>query len=309
MRGGGGRGTRRGLVVAAAAGALVLALAGCQTGKDDGAGAGSGGGVGDAAEVSGDGSTLVLQLHAAGGFVPWGYDFANVPEVSVYADGTAVVHGPMTLQYPGAALPNLQTLQLPDGVLDELVAAAAQAGLLAPPPEYGQPGVTDLPSTHVTIAVGGETFEHVAYALGAGPGEDGPDSEGMFGGGASGLTEEQSAARQALGAFVRQVRDAVGAGGEEQYVPTAFGVLAMAQDPAATADVEGLDGGVLPWPVGGGLADAGECLLVDGEDAATLLATLAEANELTRFEQDGVTYDVFVRPLLPHESSCADLAR
>jgi hypothetical protein len=65
---------------------------------------------------------------------------------------------------------------------------------------------------------------------------------------------------------------------------------------------------VLPWPVEGvALADAAECVAVDGDGAATLVATLADANALTMFEQDGVTYTVWFRPLLPHESGCDGL--
>ena len=313
----GRRTARRGALVVAVAGLLVLALAGCQTGRaDDGgdAGAGSEGGSDvddgrDLPEVTGDGSTLVLQVHSAGGFVPWGYDFAAVPSLSVYADGTAIVQGPMTLEYPGKALPNLQVVHLPDGALEELVAAADDADLLAPGPDYGMPNVTDLPTTTVTIGVGGETYEHAAYALGAGPGEMSADDEGMFGGGESGLTEEQSAARVALAQFVQRANELVGAtGAEESYAISALGVMAMAVDPAVDSGVEGIEIQVLPWPVPGvGLAEAGQCALVEGADAQTLLATLDDANQLTQFEQDGVVYQAWFRPLLPHETGCADL--
>ena len=315
----GRRTVRRGALAGAVAGVLVLALAGCQTGRaDDGGDAGAGGEgdvsdggdvSGDLPEISGDGSTLVLQVRSGGGFVPWGYDFATVPSLSVYADGTAIVHGPTTLEYPGKALPNLQVVHLADGALDEIVAAAADADLLAPGPDYGMPNVTDLPTTTVTIAVGGETFEHGAYALGAGPGETASGDEGMFGGGESGLTDEQSAARVALAQFVQRATDLVGAaGGDESYAITALGVLAMAVDPATQVDVEGIDVQVLPWPVEAvALSGAGQCALVEGADAQTLLATLAEANQLTQFEQDGVTYQTWFRPLLPDETGCADL--
>lgn len=311
----GRRTVRRSALLGAAAGVLVLALAGCQTGSsDDGGDAGAGGeddvsDTGDLPEIGGDGSTLVLQVHSAGGFVPWGYDFAAVPSLNVYADGTAIVLGPTTLEYPGKALPNLQVVQLPDGALEEIVAAASDADLLAPGPDYGMPNVTDLPTTTVTIVVGGQTYEHAAYALGAGPGENAPEDEGMFGGGDSGLTEEQSAARVALARFVQQANEAVGgAGATESYAISALAVLAMAVGPEADSGVEGIEIQVLPWPVPGtALSGAGQCALVEGADAQTLLTTLADANQLTQFEQDGVTYQTWFRPLLPHETGCADL--
>ncbi len=310
----GRRTVRQSALVGAVAGVLVLALAGCQTGRaDDGgdAGAGGGGDVSDTdlPEVNGDGSTLVLQVHSAGGFVPWGYDFAEVPSLSVYADGTAIVHGPMTLEYPGEALPNLQVVRLPDGALQEIVAAAAAADLLATAPDYGMPGITDLPTTRVTIAVGGQTYEHAAYALGAGPGETSAEDEGMFDGTESGLTEEQSAARVALAQFVQQANDLVGAtGAEESYAITALGVMAMAVEPSAQVDAEVIEPALVPWPVPGvALAGAERCALVEGADTEALLTTLADANRLTQFEQDGVVYEAWFRPLLPHEASCTDL--
>ena len=64
---------------------------------------------------------------------------------------------------------------------------------------------------------------------------------------------------------------------------------------------------MLPWPLDVPLADATECTVVDGEAAQTLQGTLAGANGATQFEQDGVTYNVWFRPLLPHESTCDGL--
>ena len=309
-----GRRGRRGTRVGAVAGALVLvlALAGCRTGEGAGGDAGAGGGDGvadheDLPEVSGDASTLVLQVSSGGGFVPFGYYFSSVPTMSVYADGTAVLHGPMTMQYPGKALPNLQLAQLPDDALDRIVQAALDADLLGPAPEYGAPNVTDLPSTVVTIVVGGETFVHSAYALGVGPGE-GPGSEDMFGGGESGLTEEQSAVRVNLAGFVEAVNGIVtNTPTREQYRATAVGVMAYPVDTESASDGD-FQPTRRPWPVPGlALADAGTCALVDGDDAQVLLTDLEDADELTRFEQDGVVYDAWFRLLLPHEKSCADL--
>lgn len=311
------RGARVGATTAAVAGVLVLALAGCQTGAaddggDGGSGAGgSGGSGGDVPDVSGDGTTLVLQVDVAGGFVPWGYEFGSVPGLSIYADGTAVVPGPTTLEYPGAVLPNLQVVTLPDGALDEIVAAALDADLLVPPaavPDYGQPNITDMPGTTVTIVVGGETFVHSAYALGSVEGESGPDDPGMFDGGDSGLTEDQAAARVVLAQFLLEVQDLVGAtGAEDAYPVSALGVLA-APVPEDQPVEEGFEPTVVPWPLADvPLAGAGECAIVEGDDAQTLLATLADANQLTQFEQDAVVYQAWFRPLLPHETSCADL--
>lgn len=289
------------------AGAMValaaLALTGCaslQSGPGGSGDGGSGGADDGAAQTE-----PVLQVVRSGGFVPMGYDFATVPELTVYADGVAVTHGPQVLIYPGPALPNLLTQDLSDDDLAALVDAAREAGLLEGAPEYGQPPVADAPTTYVTLTVDGETYVHEAAALGTGDGTDGGD--------AAGLTEDERAARIALSEFVAGAHELVGTAGEgDAYDIGAFAVMAL-----PTVEVpaeEGVDAApdemerqVLPWPIGLSLAESGECVLVDGDEAATLEETLAGASTATLYEQDGVRYDVFFRVLLPHESGCSDL--
>jgi hypothetical protein len=290
------------LVTAAAA--LALALTGCQSygspvdKPDD---AVPGGGT-DAA----DGAPL-LQIEISGGFVMWGYDFSRVPELTVYADGRAIVQGPQILIYPGPALPNLQVEQLSEADIDALITAARDGGLLAEPPVYGQPPVADVPTTFVRLTVDGQTYEHAANALGFLGGEGTMGDGGLADG--SGLTEDELADRIALATFVQTANELVGATGNgEAYEITGFGVMAQPAPEGSGTTVDGLEVQVLPWPVEGvALADAAECVAVDGDGAATLLATLADANTLTTFEQDGVAYNVWFRPLLPHETGCAGL--
>lgn len=295
------------------AAALALTTAACQTAR--------GGDVGDgpstpddAGGPGGAGSGeygLVLQVQHAGGFVPMGYDFRTVPALTVYGDGQAIVPGPVPEIYPGPALPNLQQVP-PDAAGEEpsarvaaLVEAAEDAGLLATPPDYGMPNITDLPTTRVTLTVGDRVYEHAAYALGmegAGVGDD-ADDVGAYD---DGLTDEQREARGRLSSFVQRAYELVGVtGGEESYVPQAFAYFAYPAgewggDPA-------LEPVVVPWPLEASLAGASSCAVADGEAGAALRAALAAASELTRFEQDGTAYEVFVRPLLPHETTCADL--
>jgi hypothetical protein len=58
------------------------------------------------------------------------------------------------------------------------------------------------------------------------------------------------------------------------------------------------------WPLDVPLADMAGCTVVDGDAAKILLGALADATATTLFEQDGVMYSVWFRPLLPHESGC-----
>lgn len=231
----------------------------------------------------------VLQIDVSGGFVPVGWDFSVVPQLTIYSDGRAIVHGPQILIYPGPALPNLQ---VSTADVDALITAARDAGLLAEPPDYGQPPIADVPTTFVTLRVDGQVYRHAAYALDPGPVPD-----------EFGLTDEQVAARTALAEFVADANDLV-ATDSEPYAIQAFGFFAWpASEGGADPEPEPE---VLPWPLDLALADATECTLVEAPDTATLLETLERASQTTRFSQDTI-YDVFFRPLLPHETGCADL--
>ena len=286
-----------------AAVAMALALAGCQS---------LGGGSGDTPDdvVPGgvpDAGAPMLQIEISGGFVMMGYDFSRVPELTVYADGRAIVQGPQIAIYPAPALPNLQVEQLSEADVAALVAAARDAGLLAEPPVYGQPRITDVPTTFVTLTVDGRTYEHAANALGFVEGE-GSMGEGAPPAGDSGMTADERAARVALAGFVATATDLVGATGNgEPYEITAFGVFAQPVPDGAGTTADGLAVQVLPWPLDVPLAAAAECTVVDGDAAQTLLKTLAGANTATQLEQDGVTYNVWFRPLLPHQSTCDGL--
>jgi hypothetical protein len=272
----------------AAAGVLLL-LAGCQSLDRGGYGLPEDDTPGAPADPPAEAGAPVLQIDVSGGFVPVGWDFQAVPQLTIYEDGRAIVHGPQILIYPGPALPNLQ---VSNADVDAVVAAAREAGLLEIP-DYGQPMIADLPTTFVTLTVNGQTYRHAANALDLEPGSSD-----------LGLTDTQMAARATLAEFVTAAHDLVDPDSEPLTIG-AFGILAW---PAAEAIDPELEPQVLPWPLDLALADATECTLVEGSDAEALLDTLAEANQNTQFTQDGVTYDVFFRPLLPHESDCADLA-
>jgi hypothetical protein len=309
----------RGAVV----GVAVLGLAACGGTVDAGSGSTDGETDGLVRDVDADGP--LLQVHAAGGFVMPGYDFASVPALTVYEDGRAITHGPQIMIFPGPVLPNLLVSELTADDVDAIVEAAREAGLLGDAPDYGQPPVADAPTTTLTITVDGETFVHAVDALGIADGTDpgalvGED-EGIVGAeegedGAAegrdelgqpqeiGLTPDQVEARSTLNAFLAQVNEIVPTGDGEPYDITAFAVAGRPADGGEPAD-PAFAPQVVPWPLTSlALADLDGCEVVDGDDAATLLETLTEANQLTQFDQDGTTYEVWFRPLLPHETEC-----
>lgn len=291
--------------------AVALTLASCaslgDSGGDDGLVSGSG---------TDDSGAPLLQVVQSGGFVPMGWDFSRVPELTVYGDGRAINHGPQIEIWPAPALPNLVLSDLSDDDVAALVEAARDAGLLSDPPDYGQPPVADAPTTYVTLTVDGETYVHAAPALGIGDGT-GVDGDEALGDPENGLSEEAREGRVALAGFIAEANELVAtATTSGAYDIAAFGVMARpaAEDTVPDDTVEdpelidpAVERQVITWPLELSLADASECVVVDGDDAATLLQTLGAANVATLYEQAGVRYDTFFRPLLPHESGCDDL--
>lgn len=294
-----GRTHRRSTLPVAALGALVLTLTACASlgGDDDGVaapgGSGSGSADGDAPRSAQLGEPA-LEIAHVGGFVPVGWDFSTVAELTLYPDGTAVTHGPTTLEYPGRMLPNLVTHDVPDDVVAALLAQAEEAGLLAEV-AYGTPPVADAGATRLTIRRDGDTWVHRAEALGIG----GPDEDaGSFA--ASGLSDDERAAREALTAFLDDVRTAVVEAEETgSWEPDAFAVMTRPVDP--TAETAEPAPATLVWP----LAQApGECTVVEGEDATVLAEALGEARANDRLEHDGEVMDLWVRVLLPGDEGC-----
>lgn len=272
---------------------VVLLLAGC-------AGKTSQGNVPDVSDPKPD--TVVLQVERQGGFAPAAQAFAQVPSLTVYADGRAIVTGPQIAIYPAPALPNLLVHDVSDEQLAALIELASQAGLVAEPPDYGQPPIADALTTEVTLSVNDVSYVHQAYALDFALNLPGAEQEQPL----HGVSEQEQQARDALSQFIdaaTQLVSAAGAG--HDYEPEAFAIVASATDGDTTDAGElGVEPTVLPWPIDIRLDAVGECAVVDGVTAETLYATLLDANMLTRFEQDGTVYEVATRPLLPGEDEC-----
>ena len=279
---------RRTIVIALVA---AVALVGC--GDDD---------TGPVVERPGDGDgidhptgadDLVLQVHTAGGLTA--PPLAAIPQVSVYGDGRVIVVGPTTLEYPGAALPNLQQGFLSDEELQEVLRAAGAAGLLdGDEPDYGDPGITDMPTTRVVINAGGVERDISAYALDFVDGDDN-------------LEAAQREARQRLRDFLTVVDADVAT---ERYDA---GSVAVFVRPYLTDEIPAA--GQRDWPLGD-LAGAGEpyegvddtrCLVVTGDDAQTVLDVADDAREGARWSSGGSDYALVFRPLLPNETSCDQL--
>jgi hypothetical protein len=236
-------------------------------------------------------SGLFVEVVNAGGFVPMGFDFRNLPVAAIHADGRVFAPGAITLQFPGPAVLPVFTGQLDDGALEDLLAAAAEAGLLDDDaPDYG--GQADLPiadasTTRVTVVVDGEEHVVEAYAL-------------EF---TDGLPPEVAEARAALADFVAAVNEAVLAA-RDPFDPDRYRVLATAPIDPTAVDPGLPQPNVLDWPAGLPEPVEGECTALTGDAAAAFEAALEQADEQTQWRIGERTFGLFARPVLPHEPDC-----
>jgi len=282
--------------------ALAVALLGC--GDDDDVVSG------DGPVPDPNGSSSVLQIHRTGGLRPPGVEFADVPMASVLGDGTMIVEGAQIEIYPAPLLPPLIQVALSDEGLQQLLSAADDAGLLSPAPDYGRPAIADATTTVITVRTGGEVVTHEIYALLEAPGLD-------QGGGLPGLTDDQRELRRAVEDFVGQITTPEQAlvapeevGDAEPFEAERFAIRATPVQPDEAPPDGEIEPEVRDWPLADvPLADASECLEAVGEPGRNLAPVLAEANELARFRDGDVVYDLDVRPLLPHEDGCDAVAR
>ena len=225
---------------------------------------------------------VVLRIGYEGGFVPVEVAFQNLPTLLVTGDGRLIVQGPLIEIYPGPLLPNLQVRSISEDGIQQLLALAADHGLLTQR-EYENPtNIADAPDTVVTIAANGEVYEHRAYALGL---------EGS----------EPDELRQALADFVAAatgefVLDNPELGPEQPYTSDTFLVR-----PAVVTDLTGfeVEPTLVEWPAGAPALVEGECIEVPAADVADVFA---DATQLTFFTSGEQTFSLGVKPRLPGDS-------
>ena len=233
--------------------------------------------TGDAASAAAPKPRVVLSISVAGGFVPYEYAYGTIPELVVYADGTAIT--PLVGGAAGPVLPRLRIVHLTPAQLASLIAKARRAGLLAGPIAYPMPQVTDLPTTTVTIVVNGHLHTHAAYALGF------PE-------------KSEHGVRKTLLRFVSATRSFVLAQGTVER-PRALPARVRLH---ATTSQGGAAGTVTPWAVDGlRLAAIGECAMTA---SPRVIRALAQLRRGARYREHGTTYELTMRALLPGDPAC-----
>jgi hypothetical protein len=235
---------------------------------------------------------LVLQVALTGGFTTPEELTTRLPVVSVYGDGRVLTEGPQIEIWPSPALPNVQVQRVDEATVRELVDRAVAAGVTGTG-DLGEPPLADAPTTRFTLVTAQGTTVREVYAL-----AETPDDA---------VTPEQAAARGRL----RDLAGSLGAveGPSEAYVPQTVAAVVQPHtggDPELPQPDAAWPGPELPGtPLGAGLT----CVSATGQQAADVLAAASSANVLTPWvTPDGARWSIAFRPVLPHESGCADLA-
>ena len=214
---------------------------------------------------------IVLRIETGGGFVPVEYAVTNQPTLLLTGDGRLFLQPDADRQ---TRLIAMTVGQVDEGQVQELLALADDAGLLAAPPDYTDPDgpqIADAPTTTVEIAAAGGTWKHEVYALGIGG----------------------SPAHAALSGFVEAASVLVEDVPAEPFVPDELALYVQPTDlerdagawPAQAVDLSSIDGC--------GVVAAGD--LVEPLSAASLVAS---------FRQDGALYSVSAAEVLPGDEPC-----
>lgn len=247
---------------------------------------------------------VVFRVSWEGGFVTPEMLLGRLPIVVVYADGRVITQGPQIAIYPGPLMPNLVEHTLSEDALARLIELAREKGLLKTV-HYDMPGIADAPDTVLEINVDGASYRVSAYAL-----AEAVDLEGGYD-----LDPADLEGREALREFIDALTGIPAEDFVDEEHPLALEALRIYAGKAVIVPNSELPGEqpTIDWPLED-LAVAGEavenspidvrCQVVAGEDLATILPLLQDANTLSTFRSEGELYSLTVRPLLPGETGC-----
>jgi hypothetical protein len=259
-----------------------------------------------------DADHVIFRIESVGGLAPADAWLRTYPAFSLLGDGTVIVEGAQIAIFPGPALPALMERRLSEDGIQAVLREAAATGLFAQDAEFlrARDFMADAPDTIFTLNTEASTITVRIHGLGLVP-LDGPQQ----------LPAGELDAHRRLGTLADRLMTLetwLPAGGWldsgwRPYEPEAMriGITDVTGEPSE----EGLEAQRQEWPLESDLATIGEviviggvrCAVVEGEEAATLLAALKQANQLTRWLHDGKEYSLVPRPLLPDEPRSCEL--
>jgi hypothetical protein len=257
-----------------------------------------------------DPDRVAVRVLYTGGYTDALTNVSRLPIVTVYADGRVVREGPQIEIWPPPALPSLQLSRIDPERVAGLAHLAEEAGV-GKDPDVGEPPIADAASTRFVVSTGSGTQTLEVYAL-----DEGQETD-VDGSALPGVSEEQREARRRLSELRQALVDLEATLGPEEvedagmYDAEAVAVFSSPYgEPPAEPDLvqqeRAWPGPELPGTTGA--ADVG-CLTATGPEAEAILEAAADTNQETPWTSGGSTWRVRIRPLLPDEASCEDVAR
>jgi hypothetical protein len=247
---------------------------------------------------------LVLRVETRGGFLPVAHVLARIPHFSLYADGLIVVEGAQIAIYPGPAISPMFSRTVNAEGIRRIIEAARAAGLDGPDRTYDLPTIADAGTTTFTFVEDGKRHVISAYALGM---EQSDPS----------IPEDERKARAALFDLQTKLQTLQTWLPEGSLTPErAFDYRGLAVVVSTEPVEDQPEQQELAWPLDRSIGElakptAGDlevsCFTVEGEDVARLRPLVERANELTPWKDEGKTYWLRFRPLLPDESRCPEI--
>jgi len=241
----------------------------------------------------GNADIAVIRIEQTPGMLPPWESMRWYPYVALYGDGRLIVQGPQLDLYPGPALPNLQVTHFSQHAVEQALAWAAEAGL------HGEDRLLGTP----ILDAGALVFTIVS--------PQGTHRTSIMGD--AGNDPQISAAREfqdVMTTLATWLPEDV-ASESAPYQFDRLRVISFPADPGSLPDPAFAN--TVDWPLDSDLATLGvswsepaqyRCFELAGDDLAASLAVFAGANELTLYESAGVTYQLYLHPLLPDDEAC-----
>lgn len=239
-----------------------------------------------------DPDIAVVRIEQVGGMLPISMTLQFYPTVALYGDGRLILEGPQIEIYPGPALPNLLVTHVSQRGVEQVLAWAAEAGMVGEDRTLGEP-LLDSGVTQFTIT---------------GPGGSHRTAVTNFD-----EADPPIAATKQFMELMQNLRQWLPddiASDETAYEWDRLRIISSPADPTVVADPELVS--ELDWPLAD-LATLGEslsepaqyrCFVVEGDDLATLRPMVAQANQLTWWNSGSEAYQLQLHPLLPDDEDC-----
>lgn len=249
------------------------------------------------------GEELVVQVRHVGGLRSADEAFSDLTAATLVGNGVLVFEGAQIEIFPPPMLPSLWRIDVGHDGVQAVLQRADESGLLSSAPDYGRPPIADATTTVVEIHAQDRLYVHEIYALHQG------DTA------VPGLSSEQLERRQQVADFasvltVPDIELGSNVPRPDPYRAEAIALRASAVNPGDEIEhaPDDMTPEVVEWPLPGiSLAQSSDCVLIEGPDSGQLYEVLELASAATRFHQDGDTFTLQLRPLLPHEDSCGDV--